>query len=325
MKNIVIKGTGKSLPDNLVTAEMIDKKLNLKKGETFKITGLQERHFLGSQPIEELVIEATNQALFNANLKLEDIDCIISSNASMQQMLPYDAAGIHKILNLRSNISSFDINMTCLSALRALEISSNLLDSYPTILIISCEVPSVAQNWDNLRTAGIFSDGCSAMIVQKSSKGGILVSNFETHPEGFEHCQVRGGGVKNSPNEYPGDYKEVGSFEMNGKKLFKLTLSVLPDFIHNTLKSENLSLKDIDWVVPHQASQASIKHMTRILKIDKEKLIDIFVNHGNQVAASIPTALHELLTTRNVKSGDKVMMIGTSAGLGLGIVVLEMP
>jgi 3-oxoacyl-[acyl-carrier-protein] synthase-3 len=258
-------------------------------------------------------------------LNIEDIDCIISANATMQQMIPYDGAGIHKLLNLNETVSSFDINMTCLSALRSLEISSHLIDSYSTILIVSCEVPSVALDWSDIRTAGIFSDGCSAMIIQKSSKGGIITSNFETHSEGFDFCQILGGGVKNPPSTYSGNYTELCNFKMNGKKLFKLTLKTLLKFIEKTLAKKELILDDIDWIVPHQASQASLNHMIRLLKIDKTKFIDIFVNHGNQVASSIPTALHELFTTKNVKSGDKVMLIGTSAGLGLGMIVLEMP
>ncbi|CAA6803837.1 MAG: 3-oxoacyl-(Acyl-carrier-protein) synthase III [uncultured Sulfurovum sp.] len=65
--------------------------------------------------------------------------------------------------------------------------------------------------------------------------------------------------------------------------------------------------------------------MVRMLKIDKRKLIDIFHNHGNQVASSIPTALHELFMTKDLKSGQRVMMVGTSAGVGLGLVVWEVP
>ncbi len=91
------------------------------------------------------------------------------------------------------------------------------------------------------------------------------------------------------------------------------------------MKREGLTLDDIDWIVPHQASQASLSHIVRMLKVDKNKLIDIFKNHGNQVAASIPTALHELFMTKDLKSGEKVMLIGTSAGVGLGLVVWEVP
>ena len=325
MNSIDVIGTGKSLPNNEVAASMIDKKYNLKEGQTLKITGLEKRYFLEDESVDNLILSAINQALENAKLEVDDIDCIIAASATMQQAIPYNGAGVYRLLKPKRNIPSFDINMTCLSALRAFDVALNLLEAYSTIMIVTSDIASRGLDWSNIRTAGIFGDGESAMIVQKSSKGGIVVSNFETYAEGFDFCQIRGGGTVNSPSFYKGDYKEVGYFEMNGKKLFKLSSKILPKFIHSTLESKGLTLDDIDWIVPHQASQSSLNHIVRMLKVDKSKLIDIFHNHGNQIASSIPIALHELLTTKDVKSEQKVMMIGTSAGLGLGLVVWEVP
>ncbi len=325
MKHINILGTGKSLPSCEVTAEDIDLQCNLAYGTTARITGLEKRYFLKDESASELMLKAINEALKNAKLGIDDIDCIISANATMQQMIPFNGAGVHAILNPKKNIPSFDINMTCLSALRAFDIASNLLSEYPTILIVSCDIASTGLDWSDIRTAGIFGDGAAAMVLGASERGGIVVSNFETHSEGFEYCQIRGGGTKLPPSTYLGEYKEIGVFEMNGKKLFKLSSKILPKFIDSTLKREGLTLDDIDWIVPHQASQASLSHIVRMLKVDKNKLIDIFKNHGNQVAASIPTALHELFMTKDLKSGEKVMLIGTSAGVGLGLVVWEVP
>jgi 3-oxoacyl-[acyl-carrier-protein] synthase-3 len=325
MKHIDIMGTGKALPSTEVTSEDLDRKCGLPLGTTLRITGLEKRYFLEDDLATELMLNAINQALDNAKICIDDIDCIISANATMQQMIPFNGAGVHQLLQPSRNIPSFDINMTCLSALRAFDIASNLLSEYKTILIVSCDIASTGLDWSDIRTAGIFGDGAAAMVLGKTTKGGIVVSRFETHSEGFEYCQIRGGGTKLAPSTYKGDYKEIGVFEMNGKKLFKLSSKILPNFIDKTLKEKGMCLDDIDWIVPHQASQASLNHIVRMLKVDKSKLIDIFKNHGNQVAASIPTALHELCTNKELKSGEKVMLIGTSAGVGLGLVVWEVP
>jgi 3-oxoacyl-[acyl-carrier-protein] synthase-3 len=325
MNGVNIIGTGKALPKNEVTASMIDKKCNFKEGTSFKITGLQKRYFLEDELADDLILAAVNQALENAKLTIDDIDCIISANATMQQMIPYNGAGVHRLLKPKRNIPSFDINMTCLSALRAFDVASNLLDSYPRILIVSCDIASVGLDWTDIRTAGIFGDGAAALVIEKSTRGGIVASNFETHSEGYEFSQIRGCGTKIPPLLYEGDYKEVGIFEMNGKMLYKLTSQILPKFMNDTLKNAGLTLDDIDWIVPHQASQAALNHIIKVLKFDRSKLIDIFYNHGNQIAVSIPTALHELFVTKDLKSGQKVMIIGTSAGAGLGLVVWEVP
>jgi 3-oxoacyl-[acyl-carrier-protein] synthase-3 len=112
---------------------------------------------------------------------------------------------------------------------------------------------------------------------------------------------------------------------MNGKKLYKLSSKILPNFINNSLREINFNICDIDWIVPHQASQGSLNHIIKMLKLDKNKIIDIFHRNGNQVASSIPTVLSELLNNKPIKKGDKVLIIGTSAGIGLGMIVWEIP
>jgi 3-oxoacyl-[acyl-carrier-protein] synthase-3 len=163
------------------------------------------------------------------------------------------------------------------------------------------------------------------MIVQKSQSGGILVSNFETYAQGFEFAQIKAGGTLYPMAQYSDEYEQFTKFKMNGKQIFKLSASILPSFVDRTLKSIDISLDDIDYIVPHQASQTALNHIARILHFDKSKMVDIFKNHGNQVASSIPIAFHELLIRNVLKSGDKVMLLGTSAGLGLGLVVWEVP
>ncbi len=321
-----IAGIGKALPRNEVSSLSIDSKLGLGSGTVEKLTGLQRRYFLDETGTSlELVFDAITEALEHAQLTIDDIDCIINSSATMEQAIPYNGASTHKLLQPSRPIPSFDINMTCLSTLRAFDIASKLFDSYKNILIVSCDIASIGLDWSNIRTAGIFGDGACAMVVTSSKSGGILVSNFETHSDGYEYCMIRGGGSKCNPNNYSGDYKNMSNFEMNGKNLYKLSSKILPPFIEKTLRSKGLRLDDMDWIVPHQASQSALNHIVKMLDIDKEKFIDIFKTHGNQVSSSIPSALHTLIHTKKLKSGQKVMIIGTSAGVGLGLVVWEVP
>ncbi|WP_418178883.1 3-oxoacyl-[acyl-carrier-protein] synthase III C-terminal domain-containing protein [Aliarcobacter lanthieri] len=323
---IQILGLGKSLPKKAVYSSQIDKLQNLKDGTTQKITGLEKRYFLDEdETADELLSKAIKEALTRAKLSVDDIDCIINATTTMQQAIPFNAAWTHKLLNTKRPMASFDINMTCLSVLRAFDIASRLFDSYKNILIVSCDTPFIALDWSNIRTAGIFADGATAMIVSSSNKGGIILSNFETHSSGYEYCQIKGGGSRFTPSNYNGDFKKLCYFEMDGKKLYKLSSQILPLFIEKSLASKNLSLDDIDWIVPHQASQSSLDHMIKILKLDKSNLIDIFKTHGNQVASSIPMALHTLLYEKDIKSGQKVMLVGTSAGIGLGLVIWQVP
>jgi 3-oxoacyl-[acyl-carrier-protein] synthase-3 len=89
------------------------------------------------------------------------------------------------------------------------------------------------------------------------------------------------------------------------------------------LKVAGLTHDELDWIVPHQGSHLALSHLTRRLGFKKEKVIDIFSEHGNQVAASLPTALDIAIKDSRIRRGQRILLIGTGAGLSIGGMVLE--
>ncbi len=86
-------GIGKALPNKEINSSSIDTKLNLEIGTTKKITGLEKRYFVDKccTP-SQLLLKAIKEALSEANLNIDDIDCIINASATMEQAIPYNAA-----------------------------------------------------------------------------------------------------------------------------------------------------------------------------------------------------------------------------------------
>lgn len=328
LRKVEIVGSGAAVPENSVKSTIIDKEQGCEAGYTESRTGVYSRHFVTTESASDLAIRAIEKALIAANLSINDIDCLIAASGTMEQAIPYNASRIHSKLNFSLPIPSFDINMTCLSFLKALDIAALMINSeqHQTILIVSSDIPSSGINRADPETGGLFGDGAAAVIVTKSQQGnsGLHCFNFETHSEGVTYCQIKGGGSLNSPSKTPGDYAPFGYFEMQGKNVFRLTARVIEGFIKTTLDMSGLTLKDIDWVVPHQASKLALEHVQKQLNLDPDKVVNILKTKGNQVAASIPSALDALLRSGKTKKGDKVLFIGTSAGVSLGAAVLEL-
>ncbi|MFB2537757.1 MULTISPECIES: 3-oxoacyl-[acyl-carrier-protein] synthase III C-terminal domain-containing protein [unclassified Acinetobacter] len=325
--SLSIVATGKGLPNKCVSSEQIDEKLAVKSGLTERMSGLSQRYFLDkNESADNMQLQAINMALQQANLAITDIDCVINASATMRQAIPFNAAHTLRLLDSPRAIAGFDVNMTCLSALRALDLASLLLARYKTILIVSCDVASVGLDWQDFHSSTIFGDGAAAMIVRSHYEDGshsqLLASHFAVYPQGYEYCTIPAGGYHYHP-AYHADYVKHAYFHMQGMQLYKLVADTLPDFLQQTLSQADLTLNDIDWVVPHQASRGALNHMISRLNLDKNKVIDIFSTHGNQVAVSIPTALHHLLQEYPVKKGDKVLLCGTSAGVSLGAMLWQ--
>jgi 3-oxoacyl-[acyl-carrier-protein] synthase-3 len=110
---------------------------------------------------------------------------------------------------------------------------------------------------------------------------------------------------------------------MDGPRLFKLVAHHIVPFFEETLKKAMLELKDIDHVIPHQASQSALELVRRRLTIEQSKFHNLILERGNCVSASIPMVLHHLIETRQLHKGQKVMLLGTGAGVSLGSIVFS--
>ena len=305
----------------------IDRKLGLAIGSTECSSGILHRYHSEQETATDLAIEAIDMALTRGRISIDEIDCLIAASGTMEQSIPYNAANIHARLGTATPIPAFDVNMTCLSALMALDLSATMIQSgqYRNILVVSSEIASVGIDWGDAETRGLFGDGAAAIVVSPTIEAdmGVIASHFSTYSEGAEFCQIKGGGSTHHPSKVSGDYSDYGIFQMRGRDAFRLTSRVIDGFIGELITRARCGLDEIDWIVPHQASRLALDHLRKHLEIPNHKIIDILSNRGNQIAVSIPTALHELLVSDKLKRGDRLLLVGTSAGLSLGGLVLQ--
>lgn len=329
VRNIKIVGTGKYLPKNTVTAAELDRRLGVREGWVAKKTGVLIRHYADTETASWMGAQAAFLALKDSGLTYEDIDCIVCASGTAQQAIPCTAALIQKEMGKEeSGTPCFDINSTCLSFVVGLDVMSYMVDAgrYSRVLFVSTEVASVGLNWEQKESCALFGDGACAVIIERSQPSDaskIRSARLETYSKGAHLSEIRGGGSKLHPREYRQETQKDFLFDMDGKAIFRMASKLIGAFTEHLLSSSGCSISDIDFVIPHQASGMSMRILREKLGIPKEKFVDIIENHGNTIAASIPMALHELLKQKSVKRGDKLMLIGTAAGLSLGGVVLE--
>lgn len=319
-----IISTGIALPTQKITAEELDKKLNKPSGYSFKRSGIVYRYHADYQANQaDLAAQAIDDAITRAHIASDSIDLLISACALQVQALPYSAAHILKAGSFPKAIATFDINASCVSFISALQVAAGLLNTgtYKRIAIVSAELASRGLDWQDEESSMIFGDGAACAIVEKGDgNSGILSYLLETHTNGIDLCEIRGGGTR--CNLRTGMVESDCLFHMQGKPLFKLASSLIESYLERLLSLSGLALTDIVTVIPHQASHLSLEHMRKRLKVSAEALIDIYRFRGNQIAASIPTALHEAILTNRFNPQQPVMLIGTAAGLTLGGMIL---
>jgi len=84
-----------------------------------------------------------------------------------------------------------------------------------------------------------------------------------------------------------------------------------------------ITTNEIDWFVPHPASQSALHEARETLHLPHEKFTNLFATLGNQMHASIVTALHHLIVTKRLKRGQLVYLFTIGVGISSAGMLLQ--
>ncbi|MFM0322292.1 3-oxoacyl-[acyl-carrier-protein] synthase III C-terminal domain-containing protein [Caballeronia glebae] len=326
MLPLSILSSGKALPAHRVTSAELDITLAKPSGYVEKRSGIRYRYHAGPDESQSaLAARALDDALARGGIDASSIDLLLSASGVQEQALPSTACRILDLAGLRPGTPGFDISASCVSFLVALEVAAGLLNAgaHRRIAIVASDLASRGIDWGCPEASLIFGDGAAAVVVERGDgTRGIESYRLQTFPEGKAYCEIRAGGTRRNPRV--GVDAADFLFRMDGKRVFKLSASVLDGLLAGLLDDAHVTLDDIDTIVPHQASHLGMQHVAARLKVAPERVVDIYATHGNQVAASIPTALHEAFLTGRAQAGQRVMLVGTAAGLTVGGMIIRL-
>ncbi|MGN6283385.1 beta-ketoacyl-ACP synthase 3 [Frateuria sp.] len=324
-----ILGTGEHIPHEQVSSAALDKRWGKPAGWTVRHSGIDHRHFAGAgETTSSMAASAAIGALAAAGLEAGELDCIVSACSVPEQAIPCTAVLVQRELGLHdSGIAAFDVNATCLSFLAALDMltAAIAVGRYQRVLLVSSEVASAGLPWHDPATAMLFGDGAGAVVLGRAddSETGVLGSHFQTFSAGAELCQVRSGGTRVRPAEGMDAFMQGAHFEMRGPATYRMAALRLPAFLRQLFERANVTLERLACIVPHQASVKGLAHLEAALRLPADLLVRRLHERGNQLAASIPVALHHAVTSGRLKRGQLVALVGSGAGLSFGGSVLR--
>ncbi len=327
-KRFKIIGTGQYLPRQIITSEDLEVSLGLPSGWSYKFSGVRERRRAENENNAEMAANALNQAMQNADISMESIDLLISSSATFDYILPFQAALILKLMskNGELNIPAMDVGTSCLSFVTAMDVAASLLDGkkYKRIAIVSSEISSIGLNPGNKEIYTLFGDGAAAAILEWDDEydGGMIKYLMRTYPEGFYYSIIKGGGNSYWFKDHAYD-PNIYSFSMEGKKLLKLAKQKIPQYFSEFYSDLDAKLEDIDVIIPHQASKAGMMVFQNLYPDIKGLVYSNLETLGNCISASIPLCLHETIEKGLLKRGDYCMLAGTAAGFAIGGILFK--
>lgn len=325
-----LDGIGTYHPPHKVTSDDLDRRFGLEPNHTRDKFGVHQRFYSLDEDAHQLAFHAAVSALDSAQISVHELDCVIYASGTSVQQLPFNAAGLLRLIDPQATVRSFDVNSSCLAFLQGLSVALALFDAKRAkrIMIVSAEKVVDGLPPDHPEAATLFSDGSAAVVISTESSHGrkftFLTEHFTTYPSGYELCQVRSGGTKLNPQQ--ASFEEIVEgyfFYMDGRNVYRQTIRQVPAFLKTGLAKVQLTPEDIDWIVPHQTSATGHMYLEKYLQAKPGRMLNIFAKIGNQVSVSIPTCFAHLLSDHPLQEGEHVMLFGTAAGLSLGMMVLR--
>lgn len=283
-------------------------------------------HAAPGETTSAMAAQAAQAALAAAGWPAASLDVLIGSSSVMEQPIPGTATLIQRRLGAGSaGCAAFDVNATCLSSLVALDVALMGIAAgrWRRVLIAGAELPRRAIDPADAALRTLFSDGGAALAVEAGGPHRLLASRFETYGDHAELCAIAAGGTRLDPAENAAAFVAASRFHMAGPALYRATARLFPPFLDRLLAAAGIGADAIDVVVPHQASRAALDHLARVLGGARSRIVDLFDDHGNQVAASLPHALHVAREGGRLVPGGTMLLVGSAAGIGLGGMVIR--
>jgi 3-oxoacyl-[acyl-carrier-protein] synthase-3 len=327
MLPVKIAGLGWSLPARVVSSGELERRMDLPAGWIERVTGVAERRYATDETSVGLATAAARMALDRADAAPDAVDLIIAASAGPQQAIPCTAAFVQRALKVPDGrCLCFDVNATCLSFLVAFHTAAQFLAQgvYRRILVVSSEIANHMRNFKERESAVLLGDGAAAAVLERGREGeasAVWGGHFTTHASGADFTTCRGGGTLHHPND-PATTPEMNQFHMDGRAVFKMARRLVGPFVDALFNTLPWDRSAVDAVVPHQASGPGVDLLERCAGFTAGQIVRNLRTRGNCVAASIPLALAEAVDAGRIRRGDRVLLIGSGAGLTLGGVAL---
>ncbi len=322
-----ISGTGSYLPEKLLTNYDLEKMVETNHDWIVERTGIHHRHIASEkQATSDLAYEATLKALEAAKLTANDIDAILFATVTPDQVMPNTACVLQHRLGCR-NIMALDISAACSGFIYGISIANEFIRSgvYKNILVIGGEVLHRLVNYKDRETCILFGDGAGACILSRAEDD--QPSRIYSHHLGADGSigdlfVLPAGGSRMPFSQEVLDNK-MQYVKMKGREIFKNAVRSMTEVCDRALKTNNMTIDDVHWLIPHQANIRILESVAKHFEFPREKVIVNIDSTGNTSAATVIIALDEAIRDGRIQRGQNILLTAFGAGLTMGSVLLK--
>jgi len=309
------------LPDRVVPNSEFEQGLETTDEWIRSRSGIRRRHFAAEgETTADLAVAAAQAALDDSGMNADEVDAIILATSTADLTFPSAATMVQARLGMTRGFA-FDVQAVCAGFVFALSNANAMILSGQarTVLVIGAEIFSRIMDWTDRATCVLFGDGAGALVLEAeegsgtSEDRGILATDLHSDGRHKDLLDVDGGTSTG----------RTGHLRMQGKEVFRHAVEKLASTAQAALGKADLSSRDVDWIVPHQANIRIIQGTARKMGVPMERVVVTVQDLGNTSAASIPLAMAAGRHDGQIKQGDLILAEAIGGGLAWGSVVVR--
>jgi len=317
-----IAGTGRYLPEKILTNADLEKMVDTTDEWIRTRTGVERRHVCADdQTTSDMCIEAAKIAIEDAGIDVSDIDMVITGTTSPDLIFPNISTIIQHKLGIPACIA-FSLEAACTGFIYALTTADKFIKAGEAkcVLVLGAECITKLVDWKDRNTCVLFGDGAGAAIVKPSEEPGIISCHLGADGKHKDLLYYPVG----ASNNLAAAGTEAAAIHMSGSEVFKVAVRTPGDIAAATLEKAGVGKDELDWLVLHQANIRIIQAMAKRPAISMEKVIVTVQAHGNTSAASVPLALDVGIRDGRLKKGQLILMEAFGGGFTWGTVLMRL-
>lgn len=324
-----IVGVGSGHPERVVTNVELESFLETSDEWIRTRTGISSRRIADPKKGEatlSLSRKAAENALKQANIKASELDMIIVGTVTPDSVMPTTANRLQTELGA-TGAFSFDLQAACSGFLYGLSVANQFLitGAARTALVIGAETLSTILDWSDRSTAVLFGDGAGAAVLRRTDDPKHRIVDVRLFSDGNygDLLSIPHGGSR-VPTSSPLFNFKMNRVKMKGGELFKVAVRSMVDASNLILAENNLTVRDVNYFLFHQANIRIIDMCAKSLGIDKSQTWINVDKYGNTSAATLPVCLDEAWRAGAVKPGDLILMTTFGGGLTWGSALIRL-
>ena len=288
-------------------------------------TGISERRILEHGATSDMAAKAIEATLLNRGISPEDIDVIIVATVTPDMFFPSTACLVQQKIGAKK-AWGFDLSAACSGFLFAVVTGAQFIESgaYKKVIVVGSDKMSSITDYKDRNTCILFGDAAAALLLEPSDDPnlGIIDHRLYTDGSGAPFLYMKGGGSLNPPTHETVDQK-MHTLYQDGKAVFKVAVIGMADVSEEIMKANNLTGKDVDYLVPHQANLRIIDACRERMDLDPSKVMINIDKYGNTTAATIPLCLSEWWQGGKLRPGNTLVLSSFGAGYTWGAILLK--